>query len=135
TLYQNEDPAAQLSNATGQHLYAGQTGSVRVPAGQRIRRALIKFDLSSVPSGSTINSATLKLNMSMTVSGAQTIELHRAQKDWGEGTSNAAGGAHPAEGDGATATTGDATWLFNFFNTQSWTLHGGDFVGTASAST
>ena len=50
--------------------------------------------------------------------------------DWGEGTSVAPG----EEGDGAPATTNDATWRHRFFDTIFWTTEGGDFSGTVSAS-
>ena len=38
------------------------------------------------------------------------------------------------EGDGAPATTNDATWRHRFFDTIFWTTEGGDFSGTVSAS-
>ena len=50
--------------------------------------------------------------------------------DWGEGTSVAPG----EEGDGAPATTNDATWRHRFFDTIFWTTEGGDFSGTVSAT-
>ncbi|HKB02224.1 MAG TPA: DNRLRE domain-containing protein, partial [Gemmataceae bacterium] len=126
TLY--EDPAGQLSNGAGQHLYVGKTG---LTAGEKVRRAVLQFDLSAVPAGSTINSAQLTLHVSRPNNGAQTVEVHRLTAAWGEGSSNAAPGG---EGDGAQATTGDATWLHRFFNSQMWATPGGDFAATASAS-
>jgi uncharacterized repeat protein (TIGR01451 family) len=86
-----------------------------------------------VPVGSTVISATLTLNMSKTISGPSTVALHPALKNWGEGASNAAMGGRAGEGAGIQAQTGDVTWLFTFFNTQSWSAPGGDF-GPASAS-
>src|SRR5262249_58240647 len=77
------------------------------------------------------NSATLSLHMSQTRSGAQTVELHRLSADWGEGTSNA--DSNP--GQGTTAATDDATWVYRFYNTASWTNAGGEFGSTVSAST
>jgi uncharacterized repeat protein (TIGR01451 family) len=132
TLYETTDPSNQLSNGAGQHMFAGDTKQTS----DFIRRALVRFDLSSIPSGSTINSVTLTLNMSKTNSldNTQTVELHRLTSAWGEGTS-VAGTAGNAEGKGAPAATGDATWLYTFFNTQSWTTSGGDFSATVSAST
>lgn len=130
TLYQ--DPAGQLSNGAGQHFFVGDTNQ----GSNNIRRGAIKFDLSAVPVGSTISSATLTLHVSRPNNGAQTIALHRALKNWGEGTSNAAlGGTGSGEGDGVQAKTNDVTWLFTFFNLQSWSTAGGDFVAAASAST
>lgn len=127
TLY--EDPAGNLSNGAGQHFYVGETAQ---PAA---RRGLIKFDLSSIPAGATINSVTLVLNMSKTDDpSAQTTAIHKASKAWGEAGSIAGfGGSN--EGGGTQAATGDATWLFTLFNTQSWTTPGGDFSSTVSAST
>lgn len=130
TLYQ--DPTGNLSNGAGQHFYVGDNNK----PSNFIRRGLIKFDLSSIPAGSTITAVTLTLHMSKSLAGAENIDLHVAQKNWGEGTSNAAtGGAGSGEGDGIQATTGDATWTFNVFNTQSWTNAGGDFSATVSATT
>jgi uncharacterized repeat protein (TIGR01451 family) len=131
TLYQ--DTTGHLSNGAGQHFYVGDT----VQATNFIRRGAIKFDTSSIPPGSTINSVTLSLHMSLTIDHtAESIVLHRALKNWGEGTSNAAvGGAHSGEGAGVQATAGDVTWLYTFFNSQSWTTPGGDFAAAASATT
>lgn len=124
TLYENVD--GSLSNGAGDHFFVGVT------AQNSIRRGLIAFDVAAtVPAGSTITSVTLTLNMSMTIVGAQTIELHRASADWGEGASNAAG----EEGGGAPALPGDATWLHTFFDTDFWTTPGGDFDPVASGST
>ena len=85
----------------------------------------------NIPAGSTILGVTLSLNMSMTPSGTpRTTELHKLLADWGEGTSQASGG----EGEGAPATTNDATWRHRFFDTIFWTAEGGDFSATVSAS-
>jgi hypothetical protein len=127
TLYQ--DPTGNLSNGVGQHFYVGDNNKPT----NFIRRGLIKFDLSSIPTNATITAVTLTLHMSKSAAGAENIDLHVAQKNWGEGTSNAAtGGVGSGEGDGIQATAGDATWIFNVFNTQSWTNAGGDFASTVS---
>ena len=56
------------------------------------------------------------MNMFRTPSGtARTVELHVLLADWGEGTSHAPG----EEGEGAPATTDDATWRHRFFDTIS----------------
>jgi uncharacterized repeat protein (TIGR01451 family) len=130
TLYQ--DPAGQLSNGAGPHLFVGTSNQ----GTNNIRRGAIKFDLSSVPAGSIITSATLTMRMSRPNNGAQPIVLHRALRNWGEGASNAAqGGTGPRGGDGVQAAANDATWVFSFFNSQRWTTAGGDFVAAASATT
>jgi hypothetical protein len=123
TLY--ESTTGALSNGAGQHFFAGKTNR------NEIRRGLIAFDIASnVPANSIITNVTLALSMSQTASGVQTISLHRATADWGEGVSIAGGN----QGGGAPATMGDATWLHRFFNTTFWTAQGGDFVATLSAS-
>jgi uncharacterized repeat protein (TIGR01451 family) len=130
TLYQ--DPTGQLSNGVGQHFYAGDT----TQAANEIRRGAIKFNLSSIPAGSTILGATLSLHESMSNNGTQSIELHRALMNWGEGTSNAGlGGVGIGEGDGVQATTNDVTWLYTFFPSLKWNTPGGDFSPAVSAST
>jgi hypothetical protein len=132
TLY--DDPTGQLSNGAGQEMFVGDIGHPT----NNIRRALVKFDVSSIPAGATITGATLTLNLSKEAAGvtSELVTAHRVLADWGEGTSNAgAGGPGTGEGDGIQATTGDATWLFSFYNTTSWQTAGGDFVNGGSAST
>jgi hypothetical protein len=124
TLYQSTE--GNISNGAGSYFIAGETN------GSAVRRGVIAFDIAdNIPAGSTINSATLSLHMSQTNSGAQTVALKRLSADWGEGTSNA--DSNP--GQGTTATTNDATWVYRFYSTSSWTNTGGDFVSTVSAST
>jgi hypothetical protein len=124
TLY--EDPNGTLSDGVGPHLFAGRTSQ----GSGSIRRGLLAFDLSSIPAGANITSATLTLNASKSNSASTQIELHRVNKNWGEGTSNA---GDPG-GSGALATTNDATWKHTFFNTQTWTNLGGDFAAAPSAT-
>jgi hypothetical protein len=131
TLYEALNQSNQLSNALGQHFYTGETNQA---AGSNLRRGVLMFDLSSVPAGSTVNSVTLTLHMSMTNSGAQNVDLHLLQQNWGEGTSNSGSGG----GNGGPATTNDATWLDTFYdptNPQLWTTAGGTFSSTVSATT
>jgi len=94
------------------------------------RRGLLHFDLSAIAPGTAVLSATLTLNMSRTVTGPQPVTLHRLTNDWGEAGSDAPG----QEGGGAPAMTGDATWVFRFFDSVGWDLPGGDFAAMASAS-
>lgn len=126
TLY--EDPFGAWSNGAGAHLYAGRTGE----SGASLRRrGLIAFDLSAIPAGAVVQEATLTLNLNrVSPSGAWEVTLHRATKDWGEGTSNAGspGGA------GAPSAAGDATWVHTFYSAQTWDAPGGDFVAAASAA-
>jgi hypothetical protein len=69
--------------------------------------------------------------MSRSIAGDTSVAIHTVQRDWGEGTSDAAA----EEGGGAAATTGDATWVHSFFNTATWTQVGGDFAPAAVATT
>jgi hypothetical protein len=127
TLY--EDPNGSLSNGAGAHFFAGRAAST---ANGAIRRGLIRFDIaSSLPPTATIVGATLYLTMSQTIAGPQLLTLHRVTATWGEGSSAAAGN----EGIGALAAAGDATWLHRFYSSTLWTMPGGDFVATASATT
>jgi hypothetical protein len=124
TLY--ESTGAQLSNGQGIYLFAGLTDQGRV------RRGLIAFDLSAIPSNATITDVSLSLFLSRPRGDAtaETIDLFKVLKDWGEGNSNAG----TPGGGGAPAQPGDATWLYNVFNTSFWDTPGGDASSTVSAS-
>ncbi|MGH7492817.1 MAG: DNRLRE domain-containing protein [bacterium] len=123
TLY--ESTTGTLSNGRGAYLFVAQNNQGEV------RRTLLAFDVAgNLPAGASVLSARLTLNMSRTITGAQTVTLHRALSDWGEGASDAPG----EEGGGIAAATGDATWLHTFFNTQRWANAGGDFAPEASAT-
>jgi hypothetical protein len=126
TLYEFVPADGDRSNALGLHFFTGETGM------GELRRGVLAFDIAgNIPAGSAILGVTLSLNMSMTPSGTpRTTELHKLLADWGEGTSQASGG----EGEGAPATTNDATWRHRFFDTIFWTTEGGDFSATVSAS-
>lgn len=122
TLYENAQ--GTLSNGSGDYLFVGRTTS------NGVRRAVIAFDdLSGIPTGSTIDSVRLHLELSREQSASTLLSVRRLVSDWGEGTSNAGG----AEGGGATATQGDATWIHTFFDTQNWISPGGDFMQVTSA--
>ena len=126
TLYEFDPDDGDHSNGAGFHFFAGET------AMSELRRGVLAFDIAgSIPPGSTIIGVTLSLNCSRVFSDtARTVELHRLLADWGEGTSDAPG----EEGDGAPATTNDATWRHRFFDTIFWAMEGGDFSPTVSAS-
>jgi hypothetical protein len=133
TLYETEMDAGEVqnefSNGAGSFLFAGRTNFDAV---FRLRRGLIRFDLSTLPAGSEILSAELTLYQSNVPPGAFpiTVSLHRVLQDWGEG---AADGIGP-EGQGAPAQPGDATWFHRFYDTATWTDPGGTFAISASAS-
>jgi photosystem II stability/assembly factor-like uncharacterized protein len=126
TLYEYIPADGDRSNALGDHFFAGKTVK------SEIRRGVLAFDIAgSIPPGSTITSVSLSMHMSRTLlETARTVELHKLLADWGEGTSDAPG----EEGDGAPATTNDATWRHRFYDTIFWATQGGDFSNTVSAS-
>jgi hypothetical protein len=126
TLYEFVPVDGDLSNGVGEHFFAGETAMAE------LRRGVLAFDIAgSIPAGSTITSVSLSMNMSRTPFDTdRIIELHKLLADWGEGTSDAPG----EEGEGAPATTSDATWRHRFYDTIFWTTQGGDFSGTVSAS-
>ena len=114
------------SNGKGSYIFAGATED------NFIRRALIAFDLSSIPTNATITAATLTLFSSKSRDNTPfNVSLRKVSQDWGEGASNAPG----EEGKGTQAQTGDATWSHRFFSSSMWNSAGGDFSGTASATT
>lgn len=89
------------------------------------------FDVAgAIPEGVTITSVTLTLNMSKTVAADQEVSLYRLLADWGEGDTDAEGN----EGGSIAATTGDATWVHNIFDTEEWETAGGDFSPQVSAT-
>jgi len=120
------EESGALSNGGGFFFIVGRTGTMN---GFSNKRSLLAFDVAGqVPAGATVTSAVLQLYMRKTVSGPQTIDLHRATRDWGEGTSYATGG------NGAPATAGDATWTDAFYPSQKWSKPGGDYLPAVSAS-
>ena len=125
TLY--ESSTGGLSNGSGQFLFAGRSAQ----NSGSVRRALLAFDLSSLPPEAVVTAVRLTMNMSKTVAGATTVSLHWVLFDWGEGSSNA---TSRGGGQGATSTTGDATWIHASFDSGTWSSPGGDFVTTASSS-
>ncbi len=136
TLYQSTDTATQRSNAAGP-LTAGRTNQDGSgPATISIRRGLIFFDIATaISQPSIINSVSLSMTETMGNNGDRSVALHRANADWGQGTSFSVGG------QGSAATQNDATWLYRFFEpaapvaSPAWNSAGGDFDPIASAST
>jgi hypothetical protein len=123
-LFESAD--GSTSNGAGTTMFAGRNSQ----ATNSIRRAVLRFDVSGdVPAGSTITSVQLTMYNDAANVQDESVSLHRVARDWGEGSSVASGG------QGAAATSGDATWLHAFFNAQFWNQPGGDFEPGASAST
>jgi spore coat protein A len=138
TLYEpiQQDSFEDRSNGAGETMFAGKIKNVLNEGGQvAVRRAVLAFDIaaSGIPAGSTIDSVTLQLTCTKAASSSSfDVRLHELQSDWGEGTSNT---GNSQQGRGETPTTGDATWQHTFYDTQFWTTVGGDYDGTASATT
>src|SRR4029453_9222198 len=58
TLYEYDPTEGDVSNALGNHFFAGETGM------GELRRGVLAFDIAgSVPAGSTILGVTLSLNL------------------------------------------------------------------------
>ncbi|MDD3079212.1 MAG: DNRLRE domain-containing protein [Paludibacter sp.] len=131
TIYNNDGQARtdSLSNGTGEYFVTGNVNTAYY-----IRRALIKFDFCDVPSSAIVDSVVLAIKAKQNAqndTGDREFSLYRLTSTWGEGTSNA--GSTP--GTGTYATTGDATWKWNFYTSSQWTTPGGDYYGTASGNT
>lgn len=91
------------------------------------RRALLRFDVSSVPPGAVVRSARLVLFETRSRAN-HVVTLHRLQQSWSEGPANAG-----SQGAGAPAVPGDVTWTHRNHGSLPWLAAGGDFVATASA--
>ena len=126
TLYEFDSKEGDFSNALGIYFFIGETVM------SELRRGVLAFDIAgSIPPGSTITGVSLSMTASRVFNDTpRTAELHKLLADWGGGTSDAPG----EEGDGAPATTNDATWRHRFFDTIFWAVQGGDFSATVSAS-
>ncbi len=139
TLYEPiaQDSFLDKSDGAGPTMFTGKvkdadadpTAATR-PA---LRRAVLAFDIAgNVPAGSTINSVQLTMyadKVGLTTSFAVTLQ--RLLSNWGEGTSNT---GNSQQGRGEPPTTNDATWHHTFYPGQFWTLPGGDYSLTISAS-
>jgi hypothetical protein len=116
-----------IANGSGSYLFIGRNDARN---GATERRSFVAFDIvGSIPSGATITEVSLGLTVSRTGSGAQAVGLHRVLESWSEGPSDAGG----QEGGGATAVSGDVTWVHREFPGTEWATPGGSFA-VASAS-
>jgi len=103
-------------------------GELSLPVGANgsgyISRGLIRFDLGSIPTNAIVTNVTLRLFVTNAPAKTNpvnsTFVLHRVLRDWGEGNKK--------NGDvgknGASATTGEATWDARFYPNILWTLPG-----------
>ena len=115
------------SNGAGYTLFAGTNGTGST------RRSLLQFDFSTLPPGAVVTSATLNLTLDREPNANnQSMSLHRVTTAWTTGTSNSDTAGTP--GQGAPATTNDATWIFCSYPTLLWQNPGGDFLADTIAS-
>jgi spore coat protein A len=137
TLYEpiTKDGLQDRSNGAGASMFTGRTKDALDAGGQvAARRGVLAFDIAgNIPAGATINSVQLTLRCTKAKQNTGfNVRVHELLSDWGEGSSNT---GNSQQGRGDTPTTGDATWRHTFYDTQFWTTQGGDYVGTASATT
>ncbi len=87
------------------------------------KRALLRFDLSSIPVDAIVSSATLQLNLEgIGSANSGTAEVYRVTEDWLEGS-----------GGGVTCWNG-ASWLERDGACGTWATPGGSFAVTPEAS-
>ncbi|HEU5180197.1 MAG TPA: multicopper oxidase domain-containing protein [Candidatus Polarisedimenticolia bacterium] len=139
TLYEPiaQDACADKSDGAGPTFFTGKvhdadadcTTGVRIA----VRRGVLAFNVAgNIPAGSVINSAQLILYADkVKLTTSFNVSLNRLLSNWGEGTSNT---GNSQQGRGEPPTTGDATWHHTFYSTQFWSLPGGDYSLTASAT-
>jgi len=122
TLFQPSAGNAETADSRGPHLFVG-----RIAQGTR-RRALLRFDLSTLPSGASIDGARLELSVSRTISGVVGVNVHRVTAPWREGDADAG----TPGGQGTIPGDDDPTWSQRAFPATPWTTLGGDVVALAS---
>ena len=120
------DPTNNLGAST--QLVGGSNGNTSP------RRALIRFDFSTLPPNAVVQSVTLTLIVTKVAGGvpvASVFDLHRLLVDWKEGTGTGL--------FGLGAKPGETTWATRFYPSTPWTQPGGaaqsDFSDVVSAST
>jgi len=139
TLYEPiaQDLFLDKSDGAGPTMFTGKVKDADADptAGTRpaLRRAVLAFDIAgNVPAGSTINSVQLILYADKVgLSTSFNVTLQRLLANWGEGTSNT---GNSQQGRGEPPTTNDATWRHTFYPSLFWSLQGGDFSLTISAT-
>jgi len=139
TLYEpiTQDGFADKSDGAGPTMFTGKVKDADADpgAGTRpaVRRAVLAFDIAgTIPAGAAIDSVQLTLYADkVKLSTTFNVSLHRLLADWGEGTSNT---GNSQQGRGEVPTTGDATWHHTFYPDQFWSIAGGVYTLTASAT-
>jgi spore coat protein A len=130
TIYAESD----MSYGAGQCLQIGRPSITR--ATPLIRRALLRFDLSSIPAGSRIVSARLNLFRLAQGGPGTSLRVLRLLQDWGEGNSGAGELCTPPPKQfGNAPTESSSTWNFRFFGSgAAWDSPGGSFRTSFSDS-
>lgn len=121
-----DDPAGSTANGGGINLFVGRVGE---SAGSKLRRGLVRFDLTAIPPGSTITSVSVRLSLTRSrFAGDLPVSLHRAVASWTEGPSSS------SQGNGDASQPNDVTWIHRSKPGQLWATPGGDFAPVASAT-
>jgi len=139
TLYEPiaQDGFQDRSDGAGPTMFTGRTKDADADPGTAIRaavrRSVLAFNVAgNIPAGATIDGAQLTLYADkVKLTTAFNLSLRRIQADWGEGTSNT---GNSQQGRGEPPTAGDATWNHTFYPSQFWTVPGGDFSPSNSAT-
>ncbi len=95
---------------------------------------MIQFDLTgNVPSGAVIENVSLSVfyDRRGPISEGTEVDtfLHRLLQDWGE-----TGNSEVELGMGELPQPGDATWHFSFFDSENWSVPGGNYENIPSAT-
>jgi len=130
SIFQN---SVNNSDGGGPGIFAGTNGTGSP------RRGLIEFNLSSIPSGATITSVQLTLTLGQTPGtfSNATVDFYDITKSWSQGTAESGASGIGGTGNGAPASTGDATWNDESYSASSptlWTTAGGDRSSTLSGA-
>lgn len=125
TIYSESDS----SFGQGWCLQVGRPTTNRGPL--RLRRALVRFDLSSIPAGNRIVSARLNLYRFELGGPGTSMRVFRVLQDWGEGSSGEADDcAPPPRVFGRAPTESSSTWNYRFYGAGSiWESEGGPVPG------
>ena len=94
-----------------------------------VRRALVRFDVSSIPSGSTVLDAALRLQVDKK-QGSVAAQAFLVSTDWAQGPATG-GGSGSGGGECSTPGGSDASWNQTGLG-GNWITAGGDFASTAS---
>jgi PKD repeat protein len=125
TIYSESD----MSYGAGMCLQVGRP-TISTANRPLIRRALVRFDLSSIPAGSHIVSARFNLYRYPLAGPGIHLRVHRLLQDWGEGNSGAGELCEPPPKQfGWAPTESSSTWNYRFFGARVvWETEGGSTV-------